>query len=43
MNIILKEKTKKLQEQLKSEYNIRQKKMIQDASLMPYENLWMNY
>ncbi|MCU5462898.1 DNA sulfur modification protein DndD [Bacillus cereus] len=37
VNIILKEKTKKLQEQLKSEYNIRQKKIIQDASLMPYE------
>ncbi|MFK4477835.1 DNA sulfur modification protein DndD [Bacillus sp. RC206] len=37
VNIILKEKTKRLQEQLKSEYNIRQKKMIQDASLMPYE------
>lgn len=37
INIILKEKTKVLQNRLKLEYNIRQKKMIQDASLMPYE------
>ncbi|ALQ66674.1 DNA sulfur modification protein DndD [Bacillus thuringiensis] len=37
INIILKEKTKLLQNRLKLEYDIRQKKMIQDASLMPYE------
>lgn len=37
INIILKEKTKVLQNRLKLEYDIRQKKMIQDASLMPYE------
>ncbi|HDX9588868.1 TPA: DNA sulfur modification protein DndD [Bacillus pseudomycoides] len=38
VNILLKDKIVELQKTLKSEYNLRQKKLIQEAKLLPYEN-----
>lgn len=38
VNILLKDKIVALQKTLKSEYNLRQKKLIQETKLLPYEN-----
>lgn len=37
VNILLKDKIAELQKTLKSEHNLRQKKLIQEAKLLPYE------